>query len=96
MSIEAFEEQEETLRLCARLEAAEAARLAGTPTDTLEESRKRLEAILEPAKLAILEAARQDLLYEAQALIAGMEDVKNGRVRDGAAVIDGLRDKYGI
>ena len=35
-------------------------------------------------------------LYEAQALIAGMEDVKNGRVKDGAAVIDGLRDKYGI
>ena len=34
--------------------------------------------------------------YEAQALIAGMEDVKNGRVKDGAAVIDGLRDKYGI
>ena len=35
-------------------------------------------------------------LYEAQALIAGIEDVKNGRVKDGAAVIDGLRDKYGI
>lgn len=35
-------------------------------------------------------------LYEAQALIAGMEDVKNDRVKDGAAVIDGLRDKYGI
>ena len=35
-------------------------------------------------------------LYEAQALIAGMEDVKNGRVKDGAAVMDGLRDKYGI
>lgn len=35
-------------------------------------------------------------LYEAQALIAGLEDVKNGRVKDGAAVIDGLRDKYGI
>lgn len=35
-------------------------------------------------------------LYEAQALIAGMEDVKNGRVKDGTTVIDGLRDKYGI
>ena len=34
--------------------------------------------------------------YEAQALIAGMEDVNAGRVKDGAAVIDGLRDKYGI
>ena len=35
-------------------------------------------------------------MYEAQALIAGMEDVNAGRVKDGAAVIDGLRDKYGI
>lgn len=35
-------------------------------------------------------------MYEAQALIAGMEDVNTGRVKDGAAVIDGLRDKYGI
>lgn len=46
MSIEAFEEREETLRLRARLEAVEAARLAGAPTYTLEESRKQLEAIL--------------------------------------------------
>lgn len=35
-------------------------------------------------------------MYEAQALIAGMEDVNAGRVKDGATVIDGLRDKYGI
>lgn len=35
-------------------------------------------------------------MYEAQALIAGMEDVNASRVKDGAAVIDGLRDKYGI
>ena len=35
-------------------------------------------------------------MYEAQALIAGMEDENAGRVKDGAAVIDGLRDKYGI
>lgn len=35
-------------------------------------------------------------MYEAQSLIAGMEDVNAGRVKDGAAVIDGLRDKYGI
>lgn len=35
-------------------------------------------------------------MYETQALIAGMEDVNAGRVKDGAAVIDGLRDKYGI
>ena len=42
MSIEAFEQREEALKL---LEAAEAARLSGLPTYTLEESRKRLEAI---------------------------------------------------
>lgn len=35
-------------------------------------------------------------MYEAQALIAGMEDVNAGRIKDGATVIDGLRDKYGI
>ena len=45
MSIEAFEQREETLKLRAKLEAAEAARLAGSPTYTLDESRKRLEAI---------------------------------------------------
>ena len=45
MSIEAFEQREETLRLRARLEAAEAARLSGVPAYTLEESRKRLEEL---------------------------------------------------
>ena len=45
MSIEAFELREETLKLRAKLEAAESSRLAGTPTYTLEDSRKRLEAI---------------------------------------------------
>ena len=45
MSIEAFEQREEALRLRARLEAAEEARLSGAPVYTLEESRKRLEAI---------------------------------------------------
>lgn len=45
MSIEAFEQREETLRLWARLEAAEAARLSGAPAYTLEESRKRLEEL---------------------------------------------------
>lgn len=45
MSIEAFEQREETLRLKAKLEAAEAARLSGAPSYTLEESRKRLEAL---------------------------------------------------
>ena len=48
MSIEAFEQREETIKLRTKLEAAEAAeaaRLSGLPTYTLEESRKRLEAI---------------------------------------------------
>ena len=45
MSVEAFEEREELLKLKAKLEAAELARLSGAPAYTLEESRKRLEAI---------------------------------------------------
>ena len=45
MSIEAFEQREEALRLRAKLEVAEAARLSGAPSYTLVESRKRLEAI---------------------------------------------------
>ena len=45
MSIEAFEQREETLKLRAKLEAAEQSRIAGAPVFTLEESRKRLEAI---------------------------------------------------
>ena len=45
MSIQAFEQREETLKLRAKLEAAEASRLSRAPTYTLEESRKRLEAI---------------------------------------------------
>ena len=39
------EQREETLKLRAKLEAAEAARLSGAPAYTLVESRKRLEAI---------------------------------------------------
>ena len=45
MSIEAFEEREETLRLRAKLDAAEQTRLSGAPTYSLAESRKRVEAI---------------------------------------------------
>ena len=45
MSIEAFEQREEALKLRAKLEAAEQARLSGQPTYSMEESRKRLEAI---------------------------------------------------
>ena len=42
---EKAEQREETLKLRAELEAAAAARLSGAPAYTLEESRKRLEAI---------------------------------------------------
>ena len=35
-------------------------------------------------------------MYEAQALIAGMADVEAGRVTDGEASIQNLRDKYGL
>ena len=35
-------------------------------------------------------------MYEAQALIAGMEDVNAGRVVDGVSALKELRDKYGI
>ena len=45
MSIEAFEQREETLKLRAKLEAVEEARLSGVSTYTLGESRRRLEAI---------------------------------------------------
>lgn len=46
MSIEAFERREEVLRLRAKLAAAEQSRLSGQPTISLEESRRRLEAII--------------------------------------------------
>ena len=39
------EQREKTLKLRAKLEAAETARLSRAPAYTLEESRKRLEAI---------------------------------------------------
>ena len=45
MSIEAFEEREETLRLRAKLETAEQARLSGAPSYSLAESRSRVEAM---------------------------------------------------
>ena len=45
MSIEAFEQREETIRLRAKLEAAEDARLSGAPSYTLDESRKRLAVV---------------------------------------------------
>jgi len=46
MSIEAFERREELIRLRTRLEAAERGRLAGEPAYTLEESFKRVKAII--------------------------------------------------
>ena len=42
---EKAEQREETLKLRAKLEAAETARLSRAPAYTLEESRKRLQAI---------------------------------------------------
>ena len=45
MSIEAFERREELFRLKARLAAAEQLRLGGEAGLTLEESRKRVEAL---------------------------------------------------
>ncbi len=45
MSIDAFEQREEVIRLRAKLEFAEQSRLSGEETYTLEESRKRLEGI---------------------------------------------------
>ena len=45
MSIEAFERREEAIRLRAMLEVAEASRVSGEPTYTLEQSRQRLEEI---------------------------------------------------
>ena len=41
MSIEAFEQREEALKLRAKLEAAEQGRLAGAPAYTLEDSRNK-------------------------------------------------------
>ena len=35
-------------------------------------------------------------MYEAQALIAGMEDVEAGRTKDGVSVLQNMRDKYGL
>ena len=43
--ISSDEQHEETLKLRAKLEIAEATRLSGAPTYTLEESRKRIEVI---------------------------------------------------
>lgn len=35
-------------------------------------------------------------MYEAQALIAGMEDVEAGRTKDGVAALQNMREKYGL
>lgn len=45
MSIDAYERREEVLKLRAKVEAAEQVRLSGQPAYSIEESRKRLEAI---------------------------------------------------
>lgn len=43
--ISSDEQHEETLKLRSKLKTAEEARLSGAPAYTLEESRKRMEAI---------------------------------------------------
>lgn len=35
-------------------------------------------------------------MYEAQALIAGTEDVEAGRTKDGVSVLQNMREKYGL
>lgn len=45
MSIEAFERREEILKLRSKLAAAELSRISGQPTLSVDESRRRLEAI---------------------------------------------------
>ena len=50
---EKAEQREETLKLRAKLEAAETARLSRAPAYTLVESRKRLEAIYRVTDLAL-------------------------------------------
>ena len=35
-------------------------------------------------------------MYEAQALIAGMEDVAAGLTKDGTSVLQNMREKYGL
>ena len=35
-------------------------------------------------------------MYEAQVLIAGMEDVAAGRTEDGVSVFQNMREKYGL
>ena len=35
-------------------------------------------------------------IYEAKMIIEGLEDVREGRVSDGKAVIDNIRSKYGL
>ena len=35
-------------------------------------------------------------MYEAQAIIAGMKDVQEGRVTDGESAIAEIRDKHGL
>ena len=47
MSIDAFERREEIFRLRAKLEWAEASRVSGEPTYTIEQSRQKLGEIYE-------------------------------------------------
>ncbi len=35
-------------------------------------------------------------MYEAQALIAGLQDLESGQVKDGQTALDEIRQKYGL
>lgn len=61
MSIEAFEQREEALKLRAKLEAAEQGRLAGAPAYTLEDSENGWRRSIVVAKIEILESAQREL-----------------------------------
>lgn len=47
MSIDVFEHREEILKLRTKLESAEQSRLSGQPAVSVEESRRRLEEMIQ-------------------------------------------------
>ena len=93
MSIEAFEQREEALKLRARLEAAEQARLAGTPTYTLESGSSTMTET--EAADAIL-CASSDQIGEATAVYVDENQqtavlvTANGYNKGGLQVVIGL------
>ena len=69
MNIEAFEKREEIFRLRAALEIAEASRVYGEPTYTLEQSRKLLSDLVkveEMSKEELFASLQEAMLDEGQ------------------------------